>query len=36
MKNVYLLSHRTDIEKSLEMFEIYQAHHNPEEIFLEL
>ncbi len=28
-ENVYLLSHRTDIEKSLEMFEIYQAHHNP-------
>ena len=28
-EKVYLLSHRTDIEKSLEMFEIYQSHHNP-------
>lgn len=26
---VYKLEHRTDIDKSLEMFEIYQAHHNP-------
>ena len=27
--SVYSLSDRTCIEKSLEMFEVYQAHHNP-------
>lgn len=28
--DVYTLSHRTDIDKSLEMFEIYQNHYNPD------
>lgn len=28
-KHIYTLEHRTDIEKSIEMFEIYQSHHNP-------
>ena len=28
-ENLYTLEHRISIEKSLEMFEIYQAHHNP-------
>ena len=28
-EDIYLLEHRTDIEKSIEMFEIYQAHYNP-------
>lgn len=26
---VYKLEHRTDIDKSLEMFEVYQSHYNP-------
>lgn len=25
----YTLSHRTEVDKSLEMFEVYQGHHNP-------
>lgn len=25
----YFLEDRTDIDKSLEMFEVYQSHHNP-------
>lgn len=28
-EDVYTLSERTDIDKSIEMFEIYQSHHNP-------
>lgn len=28
-KDTYDLTHRTDIDKSIEMFEIYQAYHNP-------
>lgn len=28
-EDIYLLEHRTDIEKSIEMFEIYQAYYNP-------
>ena len=28
-KDTYLLEHRTDIKKSIEMFEIYQAYYNP-------
>lgn len=27
--DLYSLDQRTDIDKSLEMFEIYQSHHNP-------
>ena len=27
--NFYFLEDRTDIDKSLEMFEVYQSHHNP-------
>ncbi len=33
-EDVYSLDQRTDIEKSIEMFEIYQAHHNPEKDIL--
>ena len=28
-EDIYLLEHRTDIKKSIEMFEIYQAYYNP-------
>jgi len=28
-EDIYFLEHRTDIEKSIEMFEIYQAYYNP-------
>ena len=28
-EDVYTLSERTDIDKSIEMFEIYQSRHNP-------
>lgn len=28
-EDVYTLSERTNIDKSIEMFEIYQSHHNP-------
>jgi hypothetical protein len=33
-EDVYSLDQRTDIEKSIEMFEIYQGHHNPEKDIL--
>lgn len=28
-EDFYFLEDRTDIDKSLEMFEVYQSHHNP-------
>ncbi len=33
-RNEYSLTERTDVQKSLEMFEIYQSHHNPDKDLL--
>lgn len=33
-EDIYSLDQRTDIEKSIEMFDIYQGYHNPEKDIL--